>query len=63
MTQKELIDWALSGVRQKQLALLDGYWKFKKSRPEVAEAIMKSITETACKRIELEQMKEALENV
>jgi len=62
MTQKRLIELALSGAKTKQIALLDGIHRWETERPTVADALKKALEETVNEIRELTEMLEGMEN-
>ena len=65
MDQKQLIDWAIAGVKAKQIALTNSLKREREDgqKAYVLDGIRKALDDTWPIRRELEEMKEALENV
>ena len=59
MTQKELVLLALTGIKAKQIALMNGIKQYRDEKPFVVEGLQKALTETFPIRRELEEMLEA----
>ena len=59
MTQKELVSLALTGIKAKQIALMNGISQYRDEKPYVLEALQKAQKETFPIRRELEEMIEA----
>ena len=62
MTQKRLVEMALSGAKTKQLALWDGIKNFEETKPDVAKALRKALEATLNDIRELTEMLEGMEN-
>ena len=62
MTQRQLIGLALTGIKAKQCALMNGITE-NRGKPFVVEGLEKALRETFPIRAELEKMKEDAENV
>ena len=58
MTQKELIQWALSAVKHKRVVMVEAHQKYYETKPEVAETLFKVVLDLNDKQYELEKMLE-----
>ena len=62
MTQKRLVEIALSGAKTKQIALCGSIKHFEKTKPDVAKALRKALEATLNDIRELTEMLEGMEN-
>ena len=56
MTQKRLIELALSAVKHKRIVMAEAHEKYYETNPRVAEYLFKITLELTQQQIELEQM-------
>ena len=61
MTQKEIVEWAISGIKIKRIALNNGYQENKITNPDTAMRISYELTDLNKKQEELEMMLEGQE--